>query len=117
MKGVDISEHHLWNEHILTMAKNASRKLGFLNRSRKVFDSKQVLQIYKTFIRPCIEYCSQVWGGGCVTVLKRLDFIQRRAFRIIRNPALTDQIDSLQHRRNVTDLTIFYKYYHGICYD
>jgi hypothetical protein len=57
-----------------------------------------------------MEYCSHVWGGAFPTTLKCLDRVQKRAIRLIANSSLTDRLDSLQHRRNVADLTIFYKY-------
>jgi len=113
--GVQISNNLKWNEHIMSLAKSASRKLGFLNRCRRFFKSHQVLQIYKTFIRPCIEYCCQVWGGAYGIALQLLDKIQRRAIRIIRNPRLTKDLDSLQHRRDVAELCVFYRMVHGKC--
>ena len=113
--GVDISSNLKWNSHILGIAKAASKKLGFLSRCRKFFKSHQILQIYKSFIRPCLEYCSNVWGGAAKTKLEYLNSIQRRAIRIINNPTLTDTLDSLEHRRKVGDLSIFYRYYHNYC--
>jgi hypothetical protein len=113
--GLDLCSDLSWTNHILGLAKRTRSKLGFLNRCRKFFSSQQVLQIYKSMIRPCIEYCSHVWGGGPKTALNRLDSIQRRAVRIIRNDSITKNLDPLQHRRDVADLTIFYQYFHGLC--
>ena len=113
--GVQISNKLKWNEHVIALAKSASKKLGFLNRCRRFFKSHQVLQIHKTFIRPCIEYCCQVWGGASGTTLQLLDRVQRRAIRIIRNPKLTKELDSLRHRRDVAELCVFYRCVHGRC--
>ena len=115
--GVDVCSNLKWNEHITQLATNAAKKLGFLNRCRKFFTSRQILQIYKSFIRPCMEYCSQVWGGAAETTLKMLDSVQKRAIRVIRNPQLTTELDTLKHRRDVADLSVFYKYFHGKCSD
>jgi hypothetical protein len=113
--GVDLCSNLKWNAHVLGIAKGAAKKLGFLNRCRKYFNSRQVLQIYKSFIRPCLEYCSNVWGGAAQTTLSYLDSIQRRAIRMINNPSLTNDLDTLEHRRKVADLSIFYRYYHHDC--
>ena len=113
--GVQLSSKLKWNEHIIALVKSASQKLGFLNRCRRFFNAHQVLQIYKTFIRPCIEYCCQVWGGAAGTTLQLLDRVQRRAIRIIRSPKLTKDLDSLQHRRDVAELCVFYRCMHGRC--
>ena len=62
-----------------------------------------------------MEYCCQLWGGASGTTLQLLDRVQRRAFRIIRNPKLTKKLDSLQHRRDVAELCVFYRCMHGRC--
>ena len=49
--------------------------------------------------------------------LNILDAIQRRAIRLIGDPAVTDSLDSLAHRRSVSVLSLFYRYYHGFCSD
>ena len=46
-----------------------------------------------------------------------LDTIQKRAIRLIDGSALTDSLDSLAHRRNVSALSLYYRYYHGRCSD
>ena len=49
--------------------------------------------------------------------LNILDAIQRRPIRLIGDPALTDTLDSLAHGRSVSALSLFYRYYHGFCFD
>ena len=62
-----------------------------------------------------MEYCCHVWGAAAKTTLDLLDRIQNRAIRLINNPEITDKLDSLKHRRDVADLTIFYKYSYDHC--
>ena len=71
--------------------------------------SPDIQNVYQT---ACMEYCWQVWGGVPGTTLQLLDRVQRRAFRIIRNPQLTKDLDSLQHRRDVAELCVFYRCMH-----
>ena len=73
------------------------------------------MRIYKSMVRPSIEYCSPVWGGACETQLAALDAVQRRAVRIIKDSDLTNSLHSLQHRRDAADLSLFHRYYHGDC--
>ena len=49
--------------------------------------------------------------------LATLDVIQKSAVRLIDDPALTDSLDSLGHRRGVSALSLFYRYYHDRCSD
>ncbi|CAG9817903.1 unnamed protein product [Phaedon cochleariae] len=44
-----------------------------------------------------------------------LDSIQRRAIRLVGDATLTHSLTSLEHRRKVGDLSLFYRYFHGKC--
>ena len=59
--GLFISSNLTWKPHINSIAKHASQKLGFLSRVRGYFSPSQLLTIYKSQIRPSLEYCSHVW--------------------------------------------------------
>ena len=41
--------------------------------------------------------------------------IQKRAIKLIGDPALTNSLDSLAPRRTVSALSLYYRYYHGVC--
>ena len=71
--------------------------------------------MYKSQIRPSLEYCSHVRGGAPKSSLNRLDRVQSKAVRLINNPNLTNSLKSLSHRRLVADPSIFYRYFHGHC--
>ena len=49
-------------------------------------------------------------------VLGLLDQIQRRITNIV-GPDLFSNFQSLSHRCNVASLSLFYKYFHGSCFD
>nr|CAI5846120.1 unnamed protein product [Callosobruchus analis] len=66
-------------------------------------------------IRPSLEYCSHVWGCAPTHSLKLLDSIQNRAVRLIDTHNLTKDLHSLEHRRRVAGLSLFYRFYHGRC--
>jgi len=78
-----------WNEQIFSVAKDAVKCLGFLSRSRKYFSSSNLLLIYKTYIRPRLEYNSHIFAGAPSTALQYLDKIQKRAVRIINDTNVT----------------------------
>ena len=101
--------------HINSIPKHASQKLGFLARARGYFSPSQLLIIYKSQIRPSLEYCSHVWGGAPKSSLHLLERVQSKAIRLINNPNLTSSLQYLSHRRLVADLSIFYRYFHGHC--
>ena len=117
MLGVTLDSDLSWNDHIISVAKAAACKLGFLFRTKRFFTPTQLLTLYKAQIRPCREYCSHLWRAASKHSLNTLDAILRRAIRLIGDPALTDIFDSLAHRRFVSVLSLFYRYYHGFCSD
>ena len=87
----------------------------FLFRSKPFF--LHLLTLSKAQIRPWLEYGSYLWRGASKYSLTSLDTIQKRAIRLIDDSSLTDSLDSLAHRRNVSALSLYYIYYHGRCSD
>nr|CAH7757316.1 unnamed protein product [Callosobruchus chinensis] len=89
----------IWHEHVSSIATAAGKKLGYLFRARKYFSPCNLLTLYKAQIRPNLEYCSHIWGAAAPTTLSILDAVQRRAIRLIGDPALTCHLQPLSHRR------------------
>ena len=115
MLGVTLGSDLSWNDHISTTAKASARKLGLLFRSRRYYTPSQLLILYKAQIRPCLEYGSHLWRGASKHSLASLDAIQKRAIKLIEDAALTDSLDSLAHRRTISTLSLYYRYYRGVC--
>ena len=61
-----------------------------------------------------MEYCCHIWAGAPVSVLNMLDRIQRRVINMV-GPKLSSNLQSLSHRRDVASLSLFYRYYNGLC--
>ena len=99
--------------HIHSIAKHASQKLGFLSRARGFFSPSQLLTMYKSQIRPSLEYCPHVWGGASRPSLNLLGKVQSKAIRLINKPSLTKSLQSLSHRRLVADLSTFHRFFQG----
>nr|CAH7750459.1 unnamed protein product [Callosobruchus chinensis] len=77
----------------------AGKKLGYPFRSRKYFSPSNFVTLYKAQIGPSLEYCSYIWAAAGPTTLSILDAVQRRAIRLIGDPALTRHLQPLSHRR------------------
>ena len=77
--GLQISSSLSWRDHIVQIAKSASKKLGVLFRCKQYFNSAQLFRLYTGFIRPCMEYCSNIWGSSPYTSL--LDRVGSKAIR------------------------------------
>ena len=59
--------------YIISIAKAASKKIGALIRFVKFLLPEVVLYLYKSTIRPCMEYCCHVWAGVPSCYLELLD--------------------------------------------
>ena len=114
-RGLSLSSNLTWKTHIHSLAKHASQKLGFLVRARGFFSSSHLLTIYKSQIRPPLEYCYHIWGDASKSALCLLEKVQSKAIHLINNPNLTESLQPLSHRRLVGDLSVFYRYFHGHC--
>ena len=65
--GLQISSSLSWRDHIVQIAKSASKKLRVLFRCKQYFNAAQLFKLYTGFICPCLEYCSHIWGSSPYT--------------------------------------------------
>ena len=114
MLGLTFSSKLDWGSYIISIAKTASKKIGALIRSMKFLSPEVALYLYKSTIRPCMEYCCHVWAGAPSCYLDLLDKLQKRICRIA-GPSLAASLEPFAHRRNVASLSLFYRYYFGRC--
>ena len=71
--GLTFSSKLGWGSYIVSIAKSASKKIGVLICPMKFFSPDVTLYLYKSTIRPCMEYCCHVWAGARSCYLKLLD--------------------------------------------
>ena len=114
MLGLTFSSKLDSGSYIISIAKTAFKKIGALIRYRKFLSPKVALYLYKSTIRPYMEYCCHVWAGAPSCYLDLLDKLQKRICRVV-GPSLAASLEPLAHRRNVASLSLFYSYYFGRC--
>ena len=103
-----------WGSHIISIAKNASNKIEALIRSMKFLSPEVALYLYKSIIRPLMEYCCNVLADAPSCYLELLDKLQKRLCRTVV-PSLTAFLEPLSHCLNLCSLSLFYNYYFGKC--
>ena len=114
MLGLTFSSKLDWGSYIVPIAKTASKKIGTLIRSMKFLSPEVALYLYKSTIRPCMEYCCHIWTGAPSCYLEFLDKLQKWICRTV-GPLLAASLEPLAHHRNVASLSLFYRYYFGRC--
>ena len=81
-----------WGSYIICIAKTGSKKIAALIRSMKFLSPDVALYLYKSTIRPCIEYCCHVWAGAASCYLELLDKLQKRICRTV-SPSLAVSLE------------------------
>ncbi len=109
--GVTLDAKLSWTQHISNLALAASRKLGMMRKAKwKNLDCGTTATIYKSFIRPNLEYCSPVWGTAAKSKLEILDRLQSKSVVSIPPNLYAELgIQPLSHRRRVAGFTVFKK--------
>ena len=97
MLGLTFSSKLDWGSYIVAIAKTAAKKIGALIRSMKFLSPDVALYLYKSTIRPCMEYCCHVWAGAPICYLELLDKLQKRICRTV-GPSLAVSLEPLAHR-------------------
>ena len=104
-----------WRDHIVQIAKSASKKLGVFFQCKQNLNSGQLFKLYTGFIHPCLEYCSHIWGSSPYTSL--LDRVESKVIHLIGDPSLPSTLDPLSLPHKVASISLFYRYYFGHCSD
>ena len=75
MLGLTFSSKLDWGSYIISITKTASKKIGALIRSMKFLSPEVALYLYKSTMRPCMEYCCHIWAGApsCVRQATKTD--------------------------------------------
>ena len=94
MPGFTFSSKLDWDSYIISIFKTAFKKIGALIRSMKFLSPEVALYLFKSSIRPYMEYCCHVWAGAPSYYLELLDKLQKRTCRTVG-------LVPLAHRRNV----------------
>ena len=87
--GLIVSSELGWNKNIKACIKAANRAIAWISRNLIERDVTILTNVYKTIIRPKLEYCVQLWNpaachGNWSTILE-LESIQRRFTRLVND--------------------------------
>lgn len=116
--GLTITSDLRWNTHVSNICSRAMSKLGFLRRYMKHGSRETKLLLYKTLVRPMLEYASVIWDPHTSCCISELERIQRLAVRFVYNmyssyvsptKLCTEAgLETLQERRRMNRLKFLY---------
>ena len=105
MLGLAFSTKLDWDSYTISTAKTASKKIGALIRSMKFLSPEVAPYLYKSTIRPCMEYCCHVWAGAPSCYKQLLDKLQKQICRTV-GPSLATSLEPLAHCGSVASLKL-----------
>ena len=119
--GLIISKDLKWATHIDQIAKKSSSTLGFVQRNLKKCPEKCKRTAYISLVRSTLEYGATIWDPHLEKDIYKLEKVQRKAARFIKNDyksnhpgAVTQMLNDLdlpplQSRRREKRLCFLYK--------
>jgi ribonucleases P/MRP protein subunit RPP40 len=119
--GVLFDEHLNFSPHIDQVVRRARRMVGLLLHTFQSRSSAVILSVYKSMIRPLLEYGSVAWNPYLIKHINQLESVQRMVTKRIAGYSslryedrLTSlHLSTLSCRRQYLDLVEIYKVIHG----
>ena len=119
--GVTFDTDLKFSEHIDIITSRAYRALFTIKRTMTNRDSFTIMLLYKTLVRPILEYAQVIWQPRLLQDIHKLERVQRLATKLI--PAIRNltyenrlkelKLPSLAHRRKRGDMITLYKLVHN----
>ena len=115
--GVIIDNSLKFESHMSTKINKANAIMGMIRRAYVYLDQESFLLLYKTLVRPHLEYANQVWAPHLKKDIVSIENVQRRATKLI--PGFKDlsyqerlqklKLPTLTYRRTRGDVIEMYK--------
>ena len=120
--GVHVSNDMKVMHHIDICVAKANAVLGMIKRTFSYIDKDIFLMTYKTFVRPILEYCQELWSPYLAKDIDKIERVQRRATKLvpeIKELSYEERLKSLDlftlaHRRTRGDMISMYKIMSGL---
>ena len=111
-----------FSQHIQENITKANQRIGLIRRNFKYLNKTTFLMLYKSLVRPILEYCSPVWTVLYIKHSEALERVQRHATKLLHGikdlsyPQRLKILDlpTLIYRRRRADMLQIYRIIKGI---
>ena len=120
--GIVLASNNKWSSHIDAIIQTTAKQVSFLRKLKYRFSNNTLKRVYCTYIRPLLEYASEVWDGCNQIDARRLEQVQLNAARIVTGLPIFSSLNSLYYetgwdtlaeRRTNKKLNLMYKIIHN----
>ena len=120
--GITFDEKLKFSQHIGNITAKANSRLAIIKRSMHDLTPEIFLPLYKSLVRPLLEYCSPVWNPVLKKDSLEIEKVQRRATKLVTSISDKEysermyilKLDSLNFRRRRMDLIQVFRIIKGI---
>ena len=120
--GITFDTNLKFDRHINNVISKVNKMLGIIRRSFTYLDNEVITCLYKSHVRPHLEYANSIWFPYRKGQSAALEKVQRRATRMIKSIKHLPyserlhilNLPSLKYRRTRGDLIQTYKIFNGI---
>ena len=120
--GVMVDDKLKFHIHTAFAVKKANQMLGVIKRTYVTRDAVTIPTLYKSMVRPHLEYGNAIWGPCYVGDSKSVEGVQRRATKLVsevRDLCYEDRLEalklpSMEYRRKRGDMIQCYKIMNGL---
>ena len=120
--GVLFDETLKFKKHINNMISKANSRIGMIKRSFSNVSVKIFKLLYKSLIRPILEYCSSIWSPLYKEQIQEIEKVQKRATNLVKQfqylsyPERLRKLNltTLIYRRHRTDILQVFRIIHQI---
>ena len=115
--GIIIDEELKYHVHTTSATKKANQVLGIIKSSYVTRDANTIAILYKSMVKPHLEYGNITWGPFYKMDMARVESVQRRATKLaitLKNKSCEDRLIALDlpflaYRRKRGDMITMYK--------
>ena len=81
--GIIFQENLKFDVHISKIVASANSKVGIIRRAFHVLLKENFMLLYKSFVRPILEYCCTTWSPYLIMHHKEIEKVQKRATKLV----------------------------------
>jgi len=120
--GVNIEQDLKFRQHITNIVSKAHQRASLILRCFKCRDPLILCRAFVVYVRPLVEYCSQVWSPCNLTAIYKIERVQRRFTKRLKGMNTMSyserlsklKLETLELRRLKFDLVYVFKIIQGL---
>ena len=111
----------IFSKHISEICSKGEQRIGLIKRNFRFIDKKPFLILYKSLVRPLLEYCNTVWYPTFKKDSRAIESVQRKATKLVKymknwsypERLLELGLPTMIYRRRRTDLLQIFRIISG----